>query len=48
MFNMRKQNLDLRSKLQCYRRMIAKNEKDNTVSDEAISRQELEDEENSS
>lgn len=39
MGNMRKQNLDLRSKVQCYRRMVAKNQKD-SVSDEAMSRME--------
>ena len=37
-FNLRKQNLDLRSKVQCYRRMVAKGQKDENESEDADSR----------
>ena len=40
-FNLRKQNLDLRSKVQCYRRMVAKGQKEENASDDdALSRTE--------
>ena len=41
-YNLRKSNLDLKSKVQCYRRMVAKNQKVDNISEDNMSRLEEE------